>query len=490
MLIAVTILVIITFIWFWNGSMAGKTSVSGGVKFASIYGRTLYVTDVERDVNKLRVALALGLDPLVEALSGGGSSQQAQLDFVFNSYVLDHEADALQVSPTDEEVQAEEARLPGLQTDGKFDPAKLSQVVTSMLPSLGFTDSIIDDLVREQVKLKKLNTLVGSTVDLSQAELDNRFTEATEKMDVAVIHLNTSDLEKSISVTDDDALKTYNARKEQYRSEEQRKVAIAAFELTDAQKNLKGKERTDALQKLGSDAWNFAQAVVDKNADFAAQAKTYGAKLSASPLFTADAPDPAYQDVPALTSDAFKLSSDYPSSDVLDGKDGYYVLHLEATVPSQQETFDQAKAQIITDIRKERAAQLMQTRAEEVRTGILASLKAGKSLKDAATAEGVTAETIPPFSLMEASRLEIPDVQQIVDNAISLSKGQFSDFIPTATGGIYVYLQNREPVGAADAALGEEAMRDQYLRRKQTGTFLEWLRLRRQAARLEIAGNT
>jgi peptidyl-prolyl cis-trans isomerase D len=488
-LIAITLAIIVTFILYWNGPMGGKlgNGMGGGSKIGSIYGRALYDTDIQRDFNKLRVAYGLGLTPLVQTLSGNSETQQGQLDFVFNLRVLDHEADALQIVPTDDEVQAEEARVPAFQTDGKFDPAKLSQFVqSSILPSLGFTDSIIDELVREQVKLRKVASLVGATVSLSPSELDNRFAEANEKMNVAVIQLNTADVEKSITISDSDVQKTYESRKEQYRSEEQRKVGIASFELTPAQKSLTGKARTDALQQLGSRAWTFAQAVVDKNANFASQAAAAGAKLTESGFFSTSVPDPALANIPAAATNAFKLSTEYPSSDVLEGENGYSVIHLESTVPSGQLTLDQARPQVIADLKKQRAAQIMQSRAIEVKTAIAAELQKGKTLDQAAKDAGVTVEDVPAFSLMEASKLDVPDVQSIIDNAISLGNGQFSDFVPTQTGGMFVYMKSREPVDTATAAIGEEMMHSQFLRQKQEGAFLEWLRLARQSARLEL----
>jgi peptidyl-prolyl cis-trans isomerase D len=438
-------------------------------------------------VNKLRVAYGLGLSPLVQTLTGNSETEEGQIDFSINLHVLDHEAEALQIAPSDQEVQDEEARVPAFQTDGHFDPKKLSDIVGgSMLPSLGFTDEIIDELVREQVKLKKVSALVGATVSLSPAELDNRFSESNEKMGLAVIQLNTSDLEKSIPVTDADVQKAYQTRKDQYRTEEQRKVAIASFELTPAQKSLTGKNRTDALQKLGTDAWNFAQAVVDKNANFAAQARTAGAKLTETGFFTQSNPDPAIASIETASADAYKLSSDYPSSDVLQGENGYYVIHLDGVAPSAQMSLDQAKPQIIADIKSQRAAQLMQTEAIGVKSHIQSDLQAGKTLEQAAKNAGVTLQTIPPFSLVEANKLDIPDAQAVVENSISLSPGQFSDFVPNSTGGIYVYMKSRTPPDAETVAEGEGIMATQFVRQKQEGAFLEWLRLARQAARLEI----
>ena len=486
-LIAVTLVVIVTFIWFWNGSQAGRAGLGGANKVATIYGQSITDTDIQRASRKFQIATGLGLNELVQALSGNAQTQQeAFQNFVINSYVFHHEADLLQVFPTDAEVQDEYSRVPGFQTDGRFDPNKLTDFVQNRLPSLGFSDTVVDDLLREQVRVRKVRALIGSSVELSPAELENRFTEENEKMDIAVVRLNASDIEKSIAVSDADARKAYEQRKDLYRSDEQRKVAVASFELSDAQKQLKGKERTDALQKLGDKAWKFAQAVVDKGADFAGQAGKFGAQLVTSALFTSSQPDPAFDKIDGFATNAFKLGKDFPSSDVLEGQNGYYVLHLVDTVPSRQLSFDEAEPKVTAQLKKDRAAQLMQTRANDVRNRILAALKAGKPFAQAATAAGVTAESIPPFSLADASKVDVPDAQAIIQNAVGLGDHQLSDFVSTAAGGLFVYMNGRQPVDRNAFVMEEAVLKEQFSRQAQLGAFLEWLRLRKETARLQF----
>jgi hypothetical protein len=141
---------------------------------------------------------------------------------------------------------------------------------------------------------------------------------------------------------------------------------------------------------------------------------------------------------------------------------------------------------VIAQIQKEQAAQLMQTKANDVRNRIEAGLKAGKSFADAATAAGVQAETIPPFSLKEASKLDVPDLQQIIQNSVSLGDGQFSEFIQTQAGGLFVYMKGHQSVNEAEADIGAETIRTQLARQKEIETFVEWLRLRKESARLQI----
>ncbi len=302
-------------------------------------------------------------------------------NFVWNSYVFQHEADALGVFATDTEVQNELAGVPGFQTDGRFDPTKLDDFDHNVLPTMGFGDTEIDDLVRDQVRVKKVIALIGAAVEVTPAELHSRFAEENEKMDLGVVRLSTSDLAKSITVTDDDAKKTYDQQKANFHSDEQRKVSVASFELSDDEKKLVGTDRTNALQKLGNDAWNFAQAVTGTDADFAGAAKKLSAPVADSAFFTQSQPDPAYSKITALATTAFQLTANAPSSQVIEGENGYYVIHLAGVVPSRQLTFDEAKPAVIAGIQKERASQLMQTRANEVRDKILAALERGQIIR-------------------------------------------------------------------------------------------------------------
>ena len=436
---------------------------------------------------KFQLAAGLGLNDLVGSLVGNPKSQQEAVEnFLWNSYVFNHEADALGINPNNDELAAELAKVPAFQTSGKFDQAKLAMVIHDRLPSLGFSEAVIDELVRDQVRVQKVKDLVGSTVELSKAELDNRYKEENQKMEISVARLNTSDIENAIAVSDADAQKEYDAHKDAFRSDEQRKVDVASFELTDAQKELKGKDRTDVLQKLGNDAWTFAQAVVDKSSDFAGKAREAGAQVTTSGTFSANQPDPALDKVPALAENAFKLTADYPTSDVVEGQNGYYVLRLDSTVPSRQLSFDDAKPKVIAEIRQNQAAQLMQTKAVEARTKLVAALKAGKPFADAAKAAGVQAEVVPPFSLMDASKVDMPDSKEIIQNAVALADGQLSEFVSTATGGLIVFMKDRLEPDPAIVAMGEEMVKEQFKRQKESAAFEEWLRLRKDKAKLQI----
>src|SRR5205814_1519702 len=80
--------------------------------------------------------------------------------------------------------------------------------------------------------------------------------------------------------------KYYEGAKEQLKSEEKRKVQFVAMTLSEPEKKLTGKERIDALQKLSDKANDVAQALAEKNADFAVVAGKFQLPVKTTGDFT------------------------------------------------------------------------------------------------------------------------------------------------------------------------------------------------------------
>ena len=197
-LIIVTVVTLGGFLVLWNNQQVGRGLFTGGAdKFGSVYGETITKADLDRVEKKYRLAAELQMGELMQPLAGNAqNASEAYQNFVLNSFVFEHEADALQIFPTQEEVQQEEAKIQGFQTDGQFDPEKLRLAQAQLLPPLGFSEDVIDELAREQVRVKKVIALLGSAIQLTPSELANRYTEENEKMDLSVIRLNASERRK------------------------------------------------------------------------------------------------------------------------------------------------------------------------------------------------------------------------------------------------------------------------------------------------------
>ncbi|MEA3189380.1 MAG: peptidyl-prolyl cis-trans isomerase [Chthoniobacter sp.] len=486
LMVFVTIFIIITFVWFWNGSQTGRLDRSGSDNIGTIYGRHISETEVQREARKFYVALELGLIDLVQDLAGYDRTRAVD-NFVWNLMVMRREADELQIVPSDEEIKAALSSLRPLQTEGQFDPNKLNELVQRSLAPRGFTETVIDDLIRDDLRLKKLKALIGSSIAVAPAEIRSSYEQEHQLLQAAVIRFNAADFEAGVQISDDDAKKTFDSRKDQYKSEEKRKVKFASFTLNEEEKKLTGAERNAALKKLAERATDFTQGMLENGAKFDEVAGKLGAKVETTGEFSASEPDPRLAGVPSLTAAAFQLGEDDPNSDVVQGENGFYVLHLEDVLPRRQLAFEEAKPKIIQQLKEQRGKEVLGLKAGEVRTKIQADLQAGKSFTEAASAAGQKVETIPPFSLSDPPKNEVADQELILEKAVELGEKQLSDVVASDAGSLMVYLEKREPVSDADFAKDSATLEPLFTRQKIETAFREWLRTRRDAAKLQLA---
>ena len=488
-MILITIIIIIAFGWFFT---PGNRSKAAPDRKIQIYGRSYTQAELERKGLTFSVAMYAGLKDLIIGLTlGNPNGEQAGSDFIVNSFVLDHEAKRLGITVDDSEVADAIEKLPRFQTNSAFDPEKYRLFEENVLRPKGFTAERLHELVRDQIRLQKLVTLLGGTVEVTPAEFRSEYVLTHQKMHVALVPLDLATFKAAISPTEEEIKKVFTEREKTYTSPEKRTVRYVKIDLSEAEKASKGKDLMDARQRLANRANDFGQDLLKEGASFEAVAKTYKLEVKTAPEFSEAEPPADLETVPQAAATAFKLSEQEPLSDALPMGNGYCVLHLEKVTPSRQLTLEEAKPQVIDQIKTERAAAALTSKGNEVQAKITADLKAGKSFADAVKAAGQKVKDFPVFSLSEAQKLaEQPNAQEIVGNAVVLADGALSGWIPTANGGILVFLEKRDPIDEAqyqkDAATQIAALRE----RKGLITFLGWLQTRMQYANLQGAQQT
>ena len=486
LMVMITILVIISFVLFYNINRMSSRGAGGqgSQVLATVYGRDLTQEQVDRARRKYFLAGELGLYDYLQSVAGTG--QQALENFVLNSIVLDHEAEALHIQPDRDAIIDEETHLPVFQTDGAFDKDKLATFIQDELSPKGFSENEIDDLIGRDIEFKKMKALIGATVALPPGEVRFAYEIDNRKMDVSLIRFKLSDFEKGIQLSDDDLKKAFAARKDNFKSDEERKIQFVVFALDDADKKLEGRDRNDAMGKLANRASDFTEAMTDKNADFSQMAAKSGLTIHEAGPFAASAPDAQIADVPTIARTAFQMTTADPNSDAIQANDSFYVLHLEDIIPSRPLTFEEARPKLEETLKEERAREKMNLAAADIRNKILADLKLGKSFADSARALGQSAEAVPPFALSDVTE-EKRDLAEIAGKAVDLAPGQVSDFEPSADGGTILYLDKFEPVDPAVFAGKEKTLSERFLEGKQDIAFHDWLRIQRAAARVQAA---
>jgi peptidyl-prolyl cis-trans isomerase D len=491
LMIFITVLVCISFSWYWN-----KTDFAqmGNGPVGTIYDRNVSQIEFQRNMRLLRLGSQLGMRDLVQELTAGAQSEtEAYENFSWNLLILRHEADALGIKPTTNEIADGVKALPAFQTETGFDLARYTDFADHALAPMGFGQAQIEELVADQIALEKVKKILSAGVSVPESELRSGYEQAYAKMDVSVVRFRFEDFEQDVQVSEDEIAKYYEGNKAQLQTEEKRKIKFVQFGLKDEQKKLTGKERIDVLQKLADKANEFTDALQVKGADFDEVVAKFQLTTTETGDFSKAEPDPQLAGMPKLIPATFALTKESPNSDAIQMPDGFGLAHLVKIDPVRPLTIEEARPKIVEALKKQKVQQMIAKKASEVARQLRDDLKNGKPLEEAAAQAGVKTEKIPTFALVDEppgatpapkpdKKNESPDMQQIKQSASALSPGSVSDYLSTADGGLIVVLEKRETIDPAQFEKARAIIEEQALTNIGQVVFYEWLRERRRAA--------
>ena len=495
-MIVITVLVIISFSWFFvkTDPRALRSNTAG-----NLYGHAISDIEIGRGGRLFQLARNLGMSEFLVDLLGqwrpqhaktqSEAQREAEEEFAIDLIILRHEAETLGIRPTTTEIASVVTKMRAFHGDAGFDLKKYNDIVQNALGPLGFSEAQIEELAADQIRLERVKDLVGTGVTVSPSESKTNFEQAYSKLEVSVVRFKTNEVANEVKISDDEVAKYYEGAKEQLKSEEKRKVQFVAMTLSEAEKKLTGKERVDALQKLSDKANDVEQALSEKNADFAAVAAKFQLPVKTTGDFTQAAPDPELKQDPQLTQSAFQLSNEEPTSEPIQGADGFYILHLAGINPARPLTLEEAKPKIIDALKARKERELITIRAANAAHDLGEALKAGDPIAKAAQKLNLKMEKLPPFSL--ADELEskpspapekIPDLPLIKNAVADLHANEVTDPLPTSDGAVVAVVEKRDPPDPAQAAVNRASLEERILQGKRAMIFSEWLKERRQVA--------
>ncbi|MEO7167412.1 MAG: peptidylprolyl isomerase, partial [Chthoniobacterales bacterium] len=438
LMIFITILVCISFSWYWNKTDFAQLS---DANVGKIYDRTVPQVEFQRNARLLRLASQLGMRELVQELTSGAQSETEAYDnFSWNLLVLRHEADRFGIKPTTSEIATAVKALPVFGGEKGFNLASYTAFADNALAPMGFNETQIEELAADQIALGRIKQLLSAGVNIPEEEMRSSFEQAYAKMDVSVVRFRFEDFAEGAQVDDAAINKYYEARKAELKSAEKRKVKFVQFGLTEEQKKLTGKERIDVLQKLADKANDFTDALQDKKADFDQVAAKFQLTPQETGAFTQAAPDPLLASTPQLAQTAFGLTKEAPNSDAIQTPDGFSIEHLVNSEPARPLTLEEARPQIVESLKKQGMQQMVALKANELAQKLREEFKSGKSVEEVATAAGAKAEKLPAFALVDAlpgaepapepsPKEESPDMQTIKRATSTLQPGEVSGYM-------------------------------------------------------------
>jgi peptidyl-prolyl cis-trans isomerase D len=222
-------------------------------------------------------------------------------------------------------------------------------------------------------------------------------------------------------------------------------VEIVSFKPVEDQKKLSDDQKVAAMKPLAQQADAFAQAVLQNPGNFDQIAKEKGLNVIRTDPFTLDKPDKAIAGDPALVRQAFNLTKENPVSDVIEAPDGFWVIKLINIDASRPLTLAEAKDQIITAIKEQKAQAAIQAKANELRGKIDADMKKGVGFVQAAESAGAKVETPEPFSLADPGK-NADIARLIAANGANPEPNETLKLLEDKAGAMLVHVLKIEPV--------------------------------------------
>ena len=481
----------IPFIFYFQSDIGSL----GGGHAGRVYDRPVSTVEFQHNARLFNLARDLGMYTfLQEMVAGAQTEDQAYSEFTWNRLILRHEAERLGIQPAAHEIANVVKDLQPFRGEkGAFDINKYNEFTRTVLPAMGFNEDHIQELAADQLRMTKIKDIVGTGMQVAETETQQNYERAYGKLSVVVARIKSEDVEKEVTVSDEDVAKYYEANAAQLKTDEKRKVEFVTFALNEEQKKLTGKERVAVLQKLADSASEFNQALLEKGADFHQLAAKFQLPIETTGEFTQAAPDPKLSANPELAEAAFRLTPEAPNTDAMQAGDGFYVLHLAGIEPARPLTLEEAKPRIVDTLKNQRVRALVAAKGTEATQKIRDALKTGAPVEAAVQQAGLPVEKLPPFALADPPAMkmepgqnaptpESPDVQMIKGAISELNPGEVSEFIPTPTGGVVAALERRDPPDPASYEKTKATFVTRIATNRKQLAFAEWLRERRREA--------
>lgn len=394
--------------------------------------------------------------------------------------LLWREAEKLGIVASIAEVRKQIEATPNFQDEsGKYDYYRY----TGFLAGRGIKEAEYGEYLLGQLVIERLFETITKGVVLSPSQVRQEYDASNEKYRIELVHFKAEDFKSKVTISDGDAQKHFEENKEQFKTEAKVKVRHALFAFDAAQKNVNvteddlkkyfeqnasaytkedGKPKTfeeaktqvqDVLVRLkarqlaGNNAMEFTVALKPESGeppDFAALAAKLGAVVRETPYFGLTNTVEGVQAGQTFNRASHALLPEYPTSDEIEGVDGFYVVQLIDKKPSQPATFEEVKARIVDLLASQKSLQEARTAAGAANQKFKDGLAAGKTFTQIAESNTLTVIKPEPFSVNEGGA-DLPNASLIKSVARRTPRGSISDTIYTSNGAVVFQLIERTP---------------------------------------------
>src|SRR5262245_3462194 len=376
----------------------------------------------------------------------------------------------------DEAIQA----MPELQENGRFNRELLERVLQINRDRGEFEGQVRQDLLN-----RRLRGLVVDGVSVSDAEIEDRYRQEREQLNLEFVKVPSASLEKSVTLSDEELAKWVADHPDRYRLPPRVRVRYVAYQPKDfaalaapsdaAVQAYYDAHRADRftapeeirarhiLIKLAPDADEKQRAEARKKAEDALDKLKKGADFAKLAQQVSEDPGSASKGgdlglfsrgkmVPAFDAAAFALEPG-ALSEIVESPFGLHIIKVEEKLPGGPKPLEVVRQEIVQTLTDEQGLDLARKQAESDRRDVVR----GKRLAEVA---GGRLKETPPFAATD----EVPGVGRLkafTDAAFALGPDQPSDLIE---GDDVIYLlepiEHLDPHVPSVAELGDRPVED------------------------------
>ncbi|MGZ8451516.1 MAG: SurA N-terminal domain-containing protein [Candidatus Binatia bacterium] len=201
-------LIIIVFVAFYGGNQMGDRTTS---EVAMINGEPIsqreFAAEYQRTVERYREMLK---GQLTEEMIKGLNLKGNIVETLVQKRLVLQEAQSLGLMATDDDIAHQLAKVPEFQVAGRFNKERYLQ----LLQANRLQPAQFEEDQRDQITLQRLYSIILDSVQVSDAEVRERYRVDQEKINLQFVKLSAHDFASQVKLTDEDSQKFYDRNKE------------------------------------------------------------------------------------------------------------------------------------------------------------------------------------------------------------------------------------------------------------------------------------
>ena len=205
------VLIIIVFVAFYGGNKMGDRATS---EVAMINGETIsqreFAVEYQRALERYREMLK---GQLTEEMIKGLNLKGNIVEGLVQKKLVLQEARSLGLLATDDDVANQLSKVPEFQVAGRFNKDRYLQI----LQANRLQPAQFEEDQRNQITLQRLYSIILDSIQVSDAEVRERYRLDQEKINLQYVKLSVNDMVGQVKLTDEDIKKFYERNKETFK---------------------------------------------------------------------------------------------------------------------------------------------------------------------------------------------------------------------------------------------------------------------------------